>query len=254
MKTSLRLLLIAFIVIIVGIIIILSVIKSNLYKENFDDYVEDYGETTEQIRELDEFSSINAKYGIEVIIIQDTFQMVKVITDELEEKDIVTRVDHEVLYVYSNYKHKNRSKLRNRNKVYVTIKNINDIKAYKGTLIKTQGLLKGKKINFEFNDGAIGVFEVNLEELDASLNAGAILNIEGEIENVSFNVVAGGIVKAHGLKCINLDIKASAGGIINAGEADFINIKANSGAIVKYNEESKIGEIDISSGAQVMKY
>ena len=254
MKTSSKLLLIAFLVIILGIIIILSVIRSNLYREDFDDYGENYGETTEEVRELDDFSSINARYGVEVIITQDTFQMVKVVADELMLKDIITDVNNGVLNVYSKFKYKKKSNFRNRNKVYITAKNLNDIKAYKGTMVKTKDSLKGEKITLKFDDGAIGVFEVNLKELDASFNSGASLNIEGKTENANFSAIAGGIIKAHGLKCVNLDIKVSAGGIINAGEAEIINIHANSGGIVKYNENSKIGEIDINSGAQVTKY
>jgi len=254
MKTSSKLLIIAFLVIISGIIIILSVIRSNLYKENFDDYDEDYGQTKEEIRDLEKFSSINAKYGVEVIIIQDTFQMVKVVTNEKMLKNIVTDVNNGVLNVYAKYRHKRKSNFRKENKVYLTVKNLNNIRAYKGTMVKTQNSFKGNKISLKFDDGAIGVFVVNLNELEASFNSGAILNIEGNIKNVNFNTSAGGIIKAHGLQCVNLDIKASSGGIINAGQAELINIHANSGGIVKYREDSKIGEININSGAQVMKY
>ncbi len=254
MKTSSKLLLAAFLIIIVGTIILLATIRSNMYKDDFNVDIDESGDAIEQIRDVETFSSINVRHVVEVIITQDTFQLVKVEAEENVQKSIITEVRNNELQIYSTLNQRHKSKFRKNKKVYLTVDSLNFIKAYKGALIRTSDSLKGNTLEIELNDGAIGVIEINFNELNASISSGALLNLDGNSKKAYVSATAGGIIKAHGFKCNYLDIKASAGGIVNAGQADIINIKANSGSIIKYSGESKIENLDVNSGAQITKY
>lgn len=255
MKNSSKVFLVAFLAIIIGLIVLMSIIRYNLYNKNDDDYDEPDIELTEQIREVGDFTAINARKNIEITIAQDTFTEVKVLAEEYLQESVITDVKDNVLYIYSDYYKKNDKKYRKqRIRVYVTLKDLEKVEAYRGSLIKSIDTIKGNDLDVFIDNGAICTFIINYNMLKTDISNGAIFNVEGHLDNLEITAINGGMYKGRELTSNYTKINASAGAMLTIGITNNIDINAESGSIINYREDTKVNVIELGSGAQLKKY
>jgi len=255
MKTSLKLLLGSFIVVIFLLVIFMIAVKTNLSREfDFDGAREQLRGNNiikEEIREVGNFYGIDAKYDIKVHIKQDTFQEVKVVADENLLEIIRTEVSpHGILRIETT----RRIKKADNRDVYVTVDTLGMLYASSGAVVNSDGAIKVGNFLLEMKKGSIVTLNLNVDKLNVDANSGSILNLEGKTSNASLNIFAGAILKAEDFSGELFVVHASAGSIINLGDIKELDINANSGSIVKYKDGTHLTQVDINSGARLVKH
>lgn len=248
MKTSSKILLTTFLVIIVIIIIILSIIRTNMYTEI--DTIVGNKLIKEEIRQVENFQKINASNGLIITIKQDNYQEVKVIADE----NIIDKI--ETNSIYGTLKITTRSKIKNAKKknVYIVIDTLSQIKAKQGVIINTENTIAGDKLSLSLEAGSIGDLSLEYNELRANFTAGAVTTIDGKVNSSRINCSAGAILNGEYLNGDYIDIQASAGSVVKVGTFEAFNGSANSGAVIKYDRQTKIVNTNSNSGGRIKSH
>ncbi|MBN2519323.1 MAG: DUF2807 domain-containing protein [Bacteroidales bacterium] len=247
MKTSTKILLGGLAVILFIIVIFLFMLRKSIYDDY--DYIEGNKVTVEEMRELDYFHSIEARSNVNVFIKQDTIQSVKVIADENIINNINTIVSNGILRINTTERIK-RAKKRD---VYVTLDSINFIYSSNGANIKSEDTIVLNTINFDVAKGGKITITLISNFLNAEIYSGGTIRVEGSCEKCYFDLQAGSIVDAEDLKIDKLDVEAAAGSIVNLGDVKLIDVKASSGSIINYRNGTHFENVDLESGARLVK-
>ncbi len=262
MKTSTKILITAFAVLLTAIITLLIYINLNIVD---DKSLEKSGILNAQVREVPDFTAINAISGMEIILVQDTFRQVKVVADKNIINKIATDVKDGVLQVsvksdtatrngiFIRTTYLNSEMLKNV-KVYVTFKELNKIRLSEGISLTCNNTIHADSMAVEIENGVKGNLNVNAGNMSITMLTGAIMNISGTAETVNLVASTGCEINAENFNGKKMDISASTGSAIKVGIFESLNIEASTGSVVKYKKGSHLGFTDINNGAKISEY
>ncbi len=248
MKTSNKLLLIAFGLIIVGIVALMIFVKVNIVQPEL---LEPSGNITEETRQTAFFDRIEAHSGITIVVSQDSPREIKVVADEKFIQKIKTEVvDGSTLKIYTD----NRIKNPGQQKVFVTMDEIKEIDISRGVDITSEDTLITDALEVEASTGSRADLRVKAQEFTSNVSTGAKLHVAGYARNASITVSTGSDLNAESLTGQEMHTSVSTGSRAKVGIFDQLDISASTGGVVKYNKESNIRDIDVNNGGRIKRY
>lgn len=207
-------------------------------------------------RTVGSFHGINVGTGIKLIMSEGNVEEVAVSADKIEHRDkIVTKVENGILKIY--YENKfgaiNTRKEKKELKAYVSYKNIDELDANTGAEVKIEGTLKTASLKMHTNTGAIVTGVIKTGTLEVDQNTGAIITLSGETGKLTVHGDTGAMFKGIDLKTDNCSVTASTGAGVYITVQKELNVKANTGAFVKYKGDVAVREVRTNTGGSVSK-
>ncbi len=202
---------------------------------------------TKQRKVNEDFTRVKVGNGLDLYVSQGDTNSITVEADENLHELIITEFRSGMLKIYSE-KNIGRAKAK---KVYVTIKNLEELKASSGSNLYSQNTLDANSLDISVSSGASMKVEVKANTITASSSSGADMRLIGEADNFEGSASSGSSTKANKLKVRNATVKASSGGDISIHTTESINARASSGGDIRYYGEPKTVSKNSSSGGSI---
>lgn len=207
-------------------------------------------------KEISSFHGIDVATGIELFLSQGTTEEVAVSAVNTEYRDrIVVEVVNGILKIHYDSKLKaiNKKKESKNLKAYVSYKQLDELHANTGALVKIQGVLKTAVLDVKVNTGAQVNGEVDIKSLTVKQNTGSQVNLSGKAEKLEVHGDTGSKFKGEEMNTQTCDITVSTGANATISAEKELVVKANTGGIIKYKGNAVIREIRTSSGGTVKR-
>jgi len=245
MKTSNKLLLGLFVLILLTITTVMVFVKAEFHKFGGTAHAGS-GKQTEEQRDVAKFNQIEVESMIKVNYTQDTFQRVIVKADSNLLRLVVSEVRNGKLYLYTREK----VELEEPIQVNVATDSINDIKLSAGGIFGTTRKMHVTKLDGDASAGAIFDVEGDFNDLNVEMSAGCVANFKGKCKKLVVSCTAGSVFNADDLVAEFGSFSASAGAVMNVNVTGEINVDANAGSVIKCSGKARAKNINVSSGAQ----
>ena len=138
-------------------------------------------------------------------------------------------------------------------KAYVSYKTLEKISASSGSMVSMKTVLAGDEMQFSFTSGSRFTGEVKVNALNANVNSGAEIEINGNAVKLKVEVSSGAIFKGYELTTDYCDAKATSGGGVRINVNKELSVKANSGGGIRYKGTGVIKDMNVNSGGVVKK-
>ena len=193
------------------------------------------------------FTGIKVSTGIDVYITQGNKEKIIVEADENLHDIIKTEINDGILKIYSE-KNIWRAKAR---KVYVTIKDLNLLKATSGSDVYSKDVIKANEISITATSGADIKITINAVSVETGATSGSDIKISGTTTNHASNATSGASIDAYGLQSKNTIAKVSSGADINIHASEQLEAKASSGGDIDFRGNPKKINKKSSSGGSI---
>lgn len=209
---------------------------------------------TKQDRTVGDFDAISGASGIEIEITKGTANAVSVsASDEKFLPYLKTVVEKGELKIYfDNYDNKFNKGINKKLKAFVTYKSVDRISVSSGANMKTMNAVSGDKLTMQFTSGAMFSGEINVSQLTAESNSGAIVKIKGTATNAKLEGSSGSVFSSSDLMSEKCIASVSSGAIIRIGVSKLLTADAESGGVISYKGEPEVKRSQ-SSGGRVRK-
>lgn len=207
-------------------------------------------------RTVSSFHSIEVGTGIELTLTQGHTEDVAVSAAKTEYRDrIITKVENGILKIHYDSKMGsiNKRKESKNLKAYVSCKTLDVLNANTGADVKIVGLLKSNILSIKATTGALIDGEVDVNTLKVSQNTGSKINFSGRADNLIVDGDTGSKFKGEDLATNNCNVTVSTGAIVSVKAEKELQVKANTGAVVRYKGNASIKEIKTNTGGAVSK-
>lgn len=198
-------------------------------------------------RNVPNFTSIEAKTGLEVILEQSNVTNVKVEADDNLQEHIFTEVENGVLKIYCDanfYKSDAR-------KVYVKSPVYNGIYASSGASIESQNTIKSQNLAVESNSGSEITLKVETQKLFCDSSSGSNIELAGTATNLETVSSSGSTINLSDLIAQNVQANSSSGSSTSVHAIEKLSADASSGSSIEYRETPKEISKNESSGGSV---
>lgn len=193
------------------------------------------------------FTSIEAKNGLDVIIEQGSSIIVQVEADDNLHSHIFTEVKDSVLIVYTDANFV-KTKLQ---KVYIQLPHLNSIKSSSGAAVKSANELKCEKLTLDSSSGSEMDVFIKVKNLNCESSSGSEIIVVGEANNLSCDSSSGSEINAGKLMAINAKANSSSGSSIILNVSENLTAEASSGSSIEYLSKPIALTKDESSGGSV---
>ncbi|HTG67534.1 MAG TPA: head GIN domain-containing protein [Flavobacterium sp.] len=207
------------------------------------------GNIITQKRDIDEnFKSVEANSGIEVIIEQADRTKVLVEADDNLQNSIITKVNNGVLIIsrksgsYSS---------QNGQKVFITAPVIEELTANSASSIKTKNTLKGENINLNTSSAAKIEAQLSIDNIKANSSSASKIEIKGMALNLDAQATSASKIEAEDLLANTITAESSSGSKISIHPIVSLKADASSGGKIEYNNTPKQIEKSTSSGGDI---
>jgi hypothetical protein len=194
-----------------------------------------------------DFSRVKVSSGIDLYIKQGNKTKLTVEADENLHDYIKTEVRGDQLRIYVDgniWRAKSR-------KVYVTVKEIEELKATSGSDVISQSVIQANRLSVSTSSGADMRIEVEADDIISSSSSGSDLSISGTSETHSTSASSGSSIRAYDLESKEVTAKVSSGANIRVYAKESIDAKASSGGDIRYKGSPKNIYKKTSSGGGV---
>ncbi len=197
----------------------------------------------------EDFTKVKVSTGLDLYIRQGDKVSLTVEADENLHDIIITEVDNGRLKIYSE-KNIWRAKAR---KVYLTVTDIEELKATSGSDAYSENTLKVKDFELSVSSGADANISVDADNITTSASSGADLRVSGKANTHYSSASSGSSINAYALKSRDVTVKVSSGADINIHASESINARASSGGDIDYRGNPENVNKKTSSGGSVSK-
>ncbi len=207
-------------------------------------------------RNISGYHGIEVSTGIELLLTHGNIEEVAVSASRSEFRDkIVTKVEDGILKI--KYESKtgsvNKTKENKELKAYVSYKTLDILHVNTGAEMKINNVLTSNSLDIKANTGAIVNGKVDITTLRISQNTGSKMNLSGTAANLSIEGDTGSKFDGDDLTTTNCNVLVSTGAKVTVSAEKELQVKANTGGIVKYKGNPAIREIKTSTGGSVSK-
>lgn len=196
---------------------------------------------------LGEFTNIEVSKGIDVYITQEDVKSIVVEADKNIIEYITTDISDGTLKI-SIEKSVKFSKSR---KVYVSMPNVENLRASSGSSINSKNKLVVKSIDAKASSGAEINLTVESEKTICETSSGSEIEIDGKTLNLIAESSSGSDIDAEKLLSNEVMAKSSSGSGIKVHPIVSLDAKASSGSDIKYYNNPKTVTKATSSGGSV---
>ncbi len=209
-----------------------------------------------QKRNVSSFHGIEVSTGIKLVLTKGNTEEVAVSAAKEEHRDkIVTEVVNGILKIHYDTKlgsinKKNETKdLR----AYVSYKEIDKLQVNTGAEVDIDGVLQASSLELKANTGGEVDGEVNVTSLKVDQNTGAKITLSGRADNLEIDGDTGAKFKGEDMKTSTCNITVSTGAIVSVQAEKELQVRANTGGVVKYKGNASVREIKTSTGGTVSR-
>lgn len=205
-----------------------------------------------EIRKLKDFNAIKVSAGIDLYLTMGETEKVKIVADDDIIDDLKTEVKDGTLHIYMkqnnwfNWNSGNKTR-----KAYVTVKQLEMIKASSGADVRSENTLKGDRLKVQASSGSDVEIDVFYKNLSVDTSSGSDAKLSGKVKNFEAEASSGSGIKAQDLESKICKARASSGSDISITVTDEIYAKASSGGDIKYSGNPQLRDTDESSGGDV---
>jgi len=196
-----------------------------------------------------EFSKIKVSNGLDVEIFQGNENKIILEADENLHDIIFTEIENGVLRIYSE---KSIWKAASK-KVFVTVKNLNEINATSGSYLKNDSTFKADTLLVIATSGADINFAVKGNSITTVATSGADLKVSGYTNYHNATATSGASIKATSLESVDVTATVTSGADIDVFASESINATATSGGDIDYFGNPKKSTNKTTSGGSVSK-
>ena len=181
------------------------------------------GNEISKTRNVKDFNAIKVSSGINLYITMGNRETLKIEADEEDIDDIKTEVKNGTLHIYM----KRRNSWFNWGfdktvKVFVTVKNLEEIDASSGADVESENTLEGNRLEVEASSGSDVRLDVYYKTLTLDTSSGSDARITGKVKTFIAEASSGSDIKARDLETTISKLKASSGSDINVTVTDEI--------------------------------
>ena len=195
----------------------------------------------------EDFTKLKVSTGLDVYISQGNKPSITVEADENLHEIIITKVEDGRLRIYSE-----RNLWRYKAaKVYVVIKDLEELKSSSGSDVYSEGVLEFNDIEISSSSGSDMKIQIKANKVNASSSSGSDLRISGETDFFYGQSSSGSSLKAFGLKSKTAEVKASSGADLRIYVTESLDARASSGGDVQYKGSPKKFTKKSSSGGDI---
>lgn len=203
-----------------------------------------------ETRHVEGFSKINVSSGIDLVLKQgDEIKVVAEARNDKALESIFTEVEDNTLKIYCKEKIFEPGP-RN---VYVTIRNIDEIKATGGSDVTAESVIHVSDLKISAHGGSDVSLEIEAGKLKCIISGGSDADLKGEVTEFVAEASGGSDIKAKDLvtEICNLEVSGGSDGSITVNGT--LNVKASGGSDVTYFGNAQIKDINASGGSDVVR-
>jgi len=202
-------------------------------------------------RDLKPFDAVNAFGNMSVILVQGEEEKVEIkiqsesniplsnVTTEVEEMALKIRLTSELF------------KAADKVTVTVTYKKIRRLVAGGSADMMSEELFTGDKLTLKANTGGNIYIDVDVESIDASVNQGSVIGVDGYTKSQVVEVAQGATYSGYDLDCDNTYVKANTKGIAKVIVNNLLEARATTGGYIGYGGKPKKKDIKETLGGEV---
>jgi hypothetical protein len=205
-------------------------------------------------RTVSSFHAIHISNAFTVTITQSNEEKLVVSANEKEYLAyIVTKVENGVLYI--SYEEKNKWWPKNRKlRAYLSVQNINEIKASGASDIKIEGKLKSNALKVELRGASDLKGEIVVTgSLDVHLTGASDLNVTGSANDVSIEANGASDVKAYDFIAATCKVNASGACSVHITVDKELSARLSGASSVSYKGAALIRDIKTSGASNISR-
>ena len=204
------------------------------------------GNVISEERKVEGFNSISVSAGINLFIEQGDSETLKIEAEDNVVPLLITEVRNGRLEIHYKEFIRLGFKLTRPVNVYVTVKQLDELKASSGSSVKTEEI-KTNSFKINLSSGAFGQFIVQAAEINVNASSGTSILISGKTDKQIISLSSGGSYDAEDLASKSAEVDVSSGSSVKINVSDNLNVNISSGGIVQYKGTPKVSS-NISSG------
>jgi len=218
----------------------------------------------EEVRNVSEFTGIQASIGVNVVYKQEGSTSLKVIADADKLKNVITKVENGILKIYIDNKGA-RSLIFKNLSVNVSSPSMKNIQTNSGAQFTVVNSVNEDDIHIKASEGSNIVGKFNISNtatisvdsgarMKANINSGKLVfkgtsgsntTFEGNTDSGNFEISSASVCKSENFKVNIAHVESSSGGNISLNVKEKLKVSASSGGLVKYRGNPVV-ESDIS--------
>jgi hypothetical protein len=246
MKTSNKILLGLFILILAGITILMIMFRVSVDRTPG---LEGSGRVVRQDREITAFHAIDVSGKIQVeLSLGDRESLSLEADDNLLEHLRTEVVDHVLTISLEGWGIRNATL-----NVAVGFTELEAIEGSGGARIRATDTVQGTFLRHSLASGAYSELELRLEELALDLSGGAHAFLKGEVQKVTAKSSGGSEIRASQLFVEDCSLETSSGSLNELHVTGLLGINASGGSQVNYTGNPLLREVSSSGGARINK-
>ncbi len=200
-------------------------------------------------RPVGEVTELRVNEGIAVEWIQSTEKKIEVMVEGVGLDKVITEQAGGVL------------RLRMRTGIYTGVKveckvyypEFSHLQANSGATINAAMTVKAERLSVLATTGGSIAIEVDTERLFATAQTAGSLLLEGKSELLIGEVTGGARLEAFDLVSDNVELRANAGATADVIALKSANLKANTGATIRYKGNPSVIQVQSQLGATILK-
>ncbi len=245
MKTTNRILLTAFFVLIVIMIAVIVSIRFSLSEE----LVRGSGEVIEEERMIDPFDSIEAKGNLQLLLQQHNQEQVIVAADDNLLELIETYVSDKTLYINLLKPVGSYEKMD----VIVVFNDLDALEISRGGRAEAPDGIRTEFFTHKLQSGAQSTLHLHVDELTLDMSSGAHAKLSGAAAVMNAKNASGSVLDAANMEVSVCSIKASSGATNNLFVTSELSAEATSGGVIRYSGDPAVTSRQSSSGGRITK-
>ena len=221
---------------------------------NFADAQKIINDANAEPRTVSGFHAIHVSNAFTVTISQSNEEKLVVSANEKEYlANIVTKVENGVLYISYEDKHKWWPKNR-RLRAYISLINVNEIKATGASDLKIEGQLKSTSLKLDLRGASDLKGELIVDgSFDAHLSGASDMNISGSANDVKIEASGASDVKAFDFKSSTCVVDASSACSIHITVDKELSARLSGASSVSYKGSALIRDIKTSGASNISR-
>ena len=220
------------------ILIIIGTLTSGVYAQK------------RESRSVKDFKAIKVSGGINLYVSQESTFSVEVET-EGDIEDVQTYVEDDLLIL--KMKRNSWNSWKDKVNVYVSLPQLEAIKATGGTDVESRGTLSGEKFVLHASGGSDIELDVDYAVIDVNCSGGSDTRLAGTTGQLYIEAGGGSDFEGFGLKSKEANVRSSGASDINVWASEKIDARASGASDITYRGNPEWVNVDSSGGSDITR-
>lgn len=225
-------------------IIVTSILSLSFLSCNLNFGVKGNGKVISENRSINKsFNTVEVSRGLDVYLTQNDSEKIIVEADENLHEFIITKVENNVLKIYTEKNIWNSSE----KKVLVSFKNISKISASSGSDVYVTNALTTEHLQLKTSSGADLKLDVKVNKLYCSASSGSDIRVTGISDTIVIKATSGSSIDAAKLITLSAQATTTSGADIIVNVSNELIANTSSGGDITYvgnpKKVSKTGDV-----------